>query len=66
MKKILEMAGFENKEPIYDSGSMIMEEGHVARKDEMLLSTKRHLAPYGLEEVELRHDGRKLDVAEAF
>ena len=65
MVKVLENAGFENKEPIYDSGRMIMEDGHLALKHEMKFSTRRHLAPYGLEAMELQHDGRKLDGAEA-
>ena len=42
-----------------------MEEGHLALKDELIFSTRRHLAPYGLEEVELQHDERKLDTAGA-
>ena len=63
--KVLEKAGFENKEPIYDSGRMIVEEDHRALKDEMKFSTRRHLAPYGLEKVELQHDGWKLDAAGA-
>ena len=69
MNKVLERAGFENKEPIYDSKRMIVEEGHLALKDEMMetiFSTRRHLAPYGREEVELRRAGQKLDAAGAF
>ena len=62
---MLAKAGFENKEPIYDSGRIIVEEDHRALKDEMKFSTKRHLAPYGLEKVELQHDGWKLDAAGA-
>ena len=49
---MLEKAG-----PIYDSGRMIVEEGHLALEDENKFSTRRHLPPYGLEEVELRHVG---------
>ena len=52
--KKLEKAGFESRLPIYDDGRM---------KDEMKLSTRKHLAPYGLQEVELRQEGRKLDAA---
>ena len=55
----------ENKEPIYDSGRMIMEDDHLALLDGMKFSTRRHLAPYGLEAMELQHDGRKLDAAGA-
>ena len=32
MNKVLERAGFENKEPKHDSKRMIVEEGHVALK----------------------------------
>ena len=63
--KVLERAGFENKEPIYDSGRMIVEEGHLALKDEMKFGTRRYLAPYGLEKLELQHAGQKLDAAGA-
>ena len=34
-----------------------MEDVHLALKDEIKFSTRRHLAPYGLEEVELRNVG---------
>ena len=50
--KVLEKAGFENKEPICDSGRMIVEENHIAQKDDMKFSTRRHLASYGPEEVD--------------
>ena len=42
---------------------MIVEEGHLALKDEMKFSTRKYLAPYGLQEVELQQEGRKLDAA---
>ena len=60
---MLEKAGFENKEPVYDSGRMIVEEGHIALKDDMKFSTRGHLTPYGLEKVELQHERRKLNAA---
>ena len=41
-----------------------MEEGHLALQCEMKCSTRKHLAPYGLEEVQFQHEGRKLDAAE--
>ena len=63
VNEVLERAGFENTEPIYDSRRMIVEEGHLALKYEMEFSTRRDLALYGLEEVELQHDRRKLDTA---
>ena len=61
--KTLEKAGLESKLPIYDDGRLIVEEGHLALKDEMKFSTRKHLAPYGLQEVELQQEGRKLDAA---
>ena len=61
MNKRLERAGFEKKEPIYDSGRIIVEECHWSLKDEM----RRHLAAYGLEEMKLQHDGQQLDAAGA-
>ena len=51
--KLFERAGLEIQMPIYDSGRLIMEEGHLALEDEMKCNTRKHLAPYGLEEVEL-------------
>ena len=39
--KTLEKAGLENKLPIYDDGRMILEEGHVALKDEMKFSERK-------------------------
>ena len=61
MNKRLERAGFEKKEPIYDSGRIIVEECHWSLKDEM----RRQLAAYGLEEMKLQHDGQQLDAAGA-
>ena len=55
-----EKAGLESLPPIYDDGRMIVEEGHLALKDEMKFSTRKYLAPYGLQEVELQQEGRKL------
>ena len=60
--KTLEKAGLESKLPIYDDGRMIVEKGHLALKDEMKF-TRKLLAPYGLQEVELQQEGRKLDPA---
>ena len=59
--RTLEKAGLESKLPIYDDGSMIGEEGHLALKDEMKISTRKYLGPYGLQEVESQQEGRKLD-----
>ena len=42
-----------------------MEDGHLALKDEMKFSTRGHLAPYGLDAMDLQHNGRKLDAVGA-
>ena len=42
---------------------MIVEEGHIALKDEMKFATRKYRAPYGLEQVEIRQEGRDLDAA---
>ena len=49
--------------PIWDDGRMIVEEGHIALKDEMKFATRKYRAPYGLEQVEMRQEGRELDAA---
>ena len=59
----LERAGLENMLPVWDDGRMIMEEGHLALKDEMKFATRRYRAPYGLEQVEMRQEGKELDAA---
>ena len=62
--RTLERAGLENKLPVWDDGRMIVEEGHVALKgDEMVFATRRYRAPYGLEQVEMRQEGKELDAA---
>ena len=42
---------------------MIVEEGHIALKDEMKFATRKYRAPYGLEQVEMRQEGKELDAA---
>ena len=44
-------------------GRMIVEEGHIALKDEMKFATRKYRAPYGLEQVEMKQEGKKLDAA---
>ena len=61
--RTLEEAGLENKLPIYDDGRMIVEEAHMALKDDMMFATRNYRAPYGLEELELRQEGKKLNAA---
>ena len=61
--RTLEEAGLENKLPIYDDGRIIVEEGHMALKDDMKFARRKYRAPYGLEELELRQDGKRLNAA---
>ena len=62
--RTLERAGLENKLPVWDDGRMIVEEGHIALKGvEMVFATRRYRAPYGLEQVEMRQEGKELDAA---
>ena len=51
------------RSPIWDDGRMIVEEGHIALKDDMKFATRKYRAPYGLEQVEMRQEGRELDAA---
>ena len=57
----LEKVGFENKDPVNNDGRVIVEKGHLG--SEWRRSTRKHLVPYGLEEVELQNEGHKLDLA---
>ena len=59
--RTLERAGLENMLPVWDDGRMIVEEGHIALKDEMKFATRRYRAPYGLEQVEMKQEGKELD-----
>ena len=62
--RTLERAGLENELAVWDDGRMIVEEGHIALKgDEMMFATRRYRAPYGLEQVEMRQEGKELDTA---
>ena len=49
--------------PVWDDGRVIVEEGHIALKDEMKFATRRYRALYGLEQVEMRQEGKELDAA---
>ena len=42
---------------------MIVNEGYIVLKDEMKFATRKYRAPYGLEQVEMRQEGRELDAA---
>ena len=53
LKVVLERAGLENMDLTYRDGRVVVEEGHLGLKAEMVCSTRKHLRPYGLEKVEL-------------
>ena len=61
--RTLDRAGLENMLPMWDDDRMIVEEGHIALKDEMKFATRKYRAPYGLEQVEMRREGEELDAA---
>ena len=61
--RTLDRAGLENILPLWVDGRMIVEEGHIALKDEMKFATRKYRAPYGLEQVEMRQGGKELDAA---
>ena len=62
----LDRASLENGLPIWDDGRKIVEEGHIALKDKMKFATRKHRALYGLEQVEMRQEGKELDAAGSF
>ena len=49
--RTLDQAELENMLPVWDNGRVIVEEGHIALKDEMRFATRKYRAPYGLEQV---------------
>ena len=61
--RTLHQANLENTLPILDDGRMIVEEGHIALKDEMKFATRKYRAPYGLEHVEMKQEGKELVAA---
>ena len=61
--RTLERGGFENMLPLRDDGRMIVNQGHIALKDDLKFATREYRAPYGLEQVEIRQEGRELDAA---
>ena len=61
--RTLNQANLASASPIWDDGRMIVEEGHIALKDEMKFATRKYRAPYGLEQVEMRQEGKELDAA---
>ena len=63
MLRTLDQANLENMLPVWDDGRMIVEEGHIALKDEMKFATRKYREPYGLERVEMKQEGKELDAA---
>ena len=61
--RTLVQANLENMLPVWDDGRMTVEEGHIALKDEMKFATRKYRAPYGLEQVEMKQEGKELDAA---
>ena len=61
--RMLDQANLENMIPIWDDGRIIVEEGHIALKDEMKFATRKYRAPYGLEQVEMGQERKELDAA---
>ena len=59
--RMLKQAKLENKLPIWDDGRMIVEEEHIALKDEMRFATRKYRALYGLEQLEMKQEDKKLD-----
>ena len=61
--RTLDQANLESMLPVWDDGRMIVEEGHIALKDEMKFATRKYWAPYGLEQVEMKQEEKELDAA---
>ena len=59
--RTLDRAGLENMLPVWHDGRMIVEEGHIALKDEMKFDTRKYRAHFVLEQVEMRQEGKELD-----
>ena len=61
--RTLDQADLENMLPVWDDGRMIVEEGHIALKDEMKFATRKYRVPYGLEQLEMKQEEKELDAA---
>ena len=61
--RTLDWASLESGSPLWDDDRIIVEEGHIALKDEMKFATRKYRAPYGLEQVKMRQEGKELDAA---
>ena len=58
--RTLDQARLEHMLPVCDDGKMIVEEGHIALKDEMKFATRKYRAPYGLEQLEMKQEEKEL------
>ena len=61
--RTLDQANLENMLPVWDDGRMIVEEGHIALKDDMKFATRKYHAPNGLEQVEMKPEEKELVAA---
>ena len=61
--RTLKQAELENKLPIWEDGRKIVEEEHLALKNEMRFATRKYRAPYGLEQLEKKQEEKKLVAA---
>ena len=61
--RTLEQTDLENKLPVWNDGRMIVEERHLALKDEMKFATRKYRAPFGLERIEIKQEEKELEAA---
>ena len=61
--RTLEQTRLENRLPVWDDGRLIVEEGHIALKEEMKFVTRKYRAPYGLEQLEMKQEEKELNAA---
>ena len=61
--RTLDQARLECMLPAWDDGKMIVEEGHIALKDEMKFATRMYRAPFGLEQLEMKQGEKELNAA---
>ena len=61
--RTLDQANLEIMLPVWDDGRMVVEEGHIALKDEMKFATRKNREPYGLERVEMKQEEKELGAA---
>ena len=61
--RTLDQSDLENMLPVWDDGTMIVEERHIALKDEMKFATRKYQAPFGLERLEIKQEGKELEAA---